>query len=91
MIEVTEFVLLRNYSVIEVTDFVLLRQCWIFVLQCLQALEKISRNQPLACLQAGAIMVVLNLIDFFSISVQVIQSVSCSYFENWDICCFIEF
>ncbi|KAK6244766.1 hypothetical protein QUC31_011175 [Theobroma cacao] len=38
--------------------------------QCLQALEKISRDQPLACLQAGAIMAVLNFIDFFSISVQ---------------------
>ncbi|XVF07968.1 hypothetical protein REPUB_Repub06bG0184900 [Reevesia pubescens] len=39
-------------------------------MQCLQALEKISRDQPLACLQAGAIMAVLNFIDFFSISVQ---------------------
>ncbi|KAK8561866.1 hypothetical protein V6N13_148987 [Hibiscus sabdariffa] len=38
--------------------------------QCLQALEKISRDQPHACLQAGAIMAVLNFIDFFSISVQ---------------------
>ncbi|XP_012082279.1 E3 ubiquitin-protein ligase UPL4 isoform X2 [Jatropha curcas] len=38
--------------------------------QCLQALEKISREQPLACLQAGAIMAVLNFIDFFSTSVQ---------------------
>ncbi|GLT72296.1 hypothetical protein SLA2020_442450 [Shorea laevis] len=38
--------------------------------QCLQALEKISREQPLACLQAGAIMAVLNYIDFFSTSVQ---------------------
>jgi E3 ubiquitin-protein ligase TRIP12 len=36
----------------------------------LQALEKISREQPLACLQAGAIMAVLNYIDFFSTSVQ---------------------
>ncbi|KAB2035165.1 hypothetical protein ES319_D04G133100v1 [Gossypium barbadense] len=38
--------------------------------QCLQALEKISRDQPVACLQAGAIMAALNFIDFFSISVQ---------------------
>ncbi|XWS66938.1 hypothetical protein CRYUN_Cryun05aG0243300 [Craigia yunnanensis] len=39
-------------------------------MQCLQALEKISRDQPLACLQAGAIMAVLNFVEFFSISVQ---------------------
>ncbi|XP_028775983.1 E3 ubiquitin-protein ligase UPL4 isoform X3 [Neltuma alba] len=38
--------------------------------QCLQALEKISREQPLACLHAGAIMAVLNFIDFFSTSIQ---------------------
>lgn len=38
--------------------------------QCLQALEKISREQPLACLQSGAIMAVLGYIDFFSTSVQ---------------------
>lgn len=38
--------------------------------QCLQALEKISRDQPLACLQSGAIMAVLGYIDFFSTSVQ---------------------
>ncbi|KAJ9184255.1 hypothetical protein P3X46_004000 [Hevea brasiliensis] len=38
--------------------------------QCLQALEKISREQPLPCLQAGAIMAVLSFIDFFSTSVQ---------------------
>ncbi|KAK1562419.1 hypothetical protein Q3G72_011634 [Acer saccharum] len=38
--------------------------------QCLQALEKISRDQPLACLQAGAIMAVLTYIDFFSMSIQ---------------------
>nr|KYP43929.1 E3 ubiquitin-protein ligase UPL4 [Cajanus cajan] len=38
--------------------------------QCLQALEKISREQPLACLQAGAIMAVLKYIDFFSTSIQ---------------------
>ncbi|KAI4349199.1 hypothetical protein L6164_009821 [Bauhinia variegata] len=38
--------------------------------QCLQALEKISKAQPLACLQAGAIMAVLNYIDFFSTSIQ---------------------
>ncbi|KAJ8899755.1 hypothetical protein K2173_019455 [Erythroxylum novogranatense] len=38
--------------------------------QCFQALEKISRDQPLPCLQAGAIMAVLQFIDFFSTSVQ---------------------
>lgn len=38
--------------------------------QCLQALEKISREQPLACLQSGAITAVLSYIDFFSTSVQ---------------------
>ncbi|GLT47885.1 hypothetical protein SLA2020_215420 [Shorea laevis] len=38
--------------------------------QCLQALEKISREQPLACLEAGAIMAVLNFIHFFLPSVQ---------------------
>nr|XP_043609568.1 E3 ubiquitin-protein ligase UPL4 [Erigeron canadensis]XP_043609569.1 E3 ubiquitin-protein ligase UPL4 [Erigeron canadensis] len=38
--------------------------------QCLQALEKISREQPLACLQSGAIMAVLTFIDFFSTSTQ---------------------
>ncbi|KZV58123.1 hypothetical protein F511_37571 [Dorcoceras hygrometricum] len=38
--------------------------------QCLQALKKISREQPLACLQSGAIMAVLSYIDFFSTSVQ---------------------
>ncbi|CAI9784235.1 unnamed protein product [Fraxinus pennsylvanica] len=38
--------------------------------QCLQALEKISREEPLACLQSGAVMAVLNYIDFFSTSMQ---------------------
>ncbi|CAA0836468.1 E3 ubiquitin-protein ligase UPL4 [Striga hermonthica] len=38
--------------------------------QCLQALEKISHEQPLACLQSGAIMAALSYIDFFSTSVQ---------------------
>ncbi|CAN8257322.1 unnamed protein product [Cochlearia groenlandica] len=38
--------------------------------QCLQALEKISREQPAACLNAGAIMAVLSFIDFFSTSIQ---------------------
>jgi len=40
-------------------------------IKCLQALEKISRDQPLPCLQAGAIMAVLSFVDFFSTSVQV--------------------
>lgn len=38
--------------------------------QCLQALEKISRDHPLVCLQSGAIMAVLGFIDFFSTIVQ---------------------
>ncbi|ANM70342.1 ubiquitin-protein ligase 4 [Arabidopsis thaliana] len=38
--------------------------------QCLQALEKISRDEPVACLNAGAIMAVLSFIDFFSTSIQ---------------------
>nr|CAD1817569.1 unnamed protein product [Ananas comosus var. bracteatus] len=38
--------------------------------QCLQALEKISRKQPLPCLQAGTIAAVLAYIDFFSTSIQ---------------------
>ncbi|KAL2933844.1 E3 ubiquitin-protein ligase UPL4 [Bienertia sinuspersici] len=38
--------------------------------QCLQALEKISRDHPLPCLQSGAIIAVLGYIDFFSTTVQ---------------------
>ncbi|KAF5188287.1 E3 ubiquitin-protein ligase [Thalictrum thalictroides] len=38
--------------------------------QCLQALEKISREHPLACLEAGVIMAALNYIDFFCTSIQ---------------------
>ncbi|MCE3052106.1 E3 ubiquitin-protein ligase upl4 [Datura stramonium] len=38
--------------------------------QCLQALEKISREQPIVCLHSGAIMAVLSYIDFLSTSVQ---------------------
>ncbi|PHU06662.1 E3 ubiquitin-protein ligase UPL4 [Capsicum chinense] len=38
--------------------------------QCLQALEKISREQPIVCLQSGAIMACLSYIDFLSTSVQ---------------------
>ncbi|KAL9426451.1 hypothetical protein AB3S75_033269 [Citrus x aurantiifolia] len=38
--------------------------------QCLQALEKISRDQPHACLEGGAIMAALTYIDFFSTSIQ---------------------
>ncbi|KAL9235847.1 hypothetical protein vseg_010580 [Gypsophila vaccaria] len=38
--------------------------------QCLQALEKISRDQALPCLQSGAVMAVLGFIDFFSTTVQ---------------------
>lgn len=45
----------------------------------MQALEKISHEQPLACLEAGAIMAVLNFIHFFSPSVQVMECGICSY------------
>lgn len=38
--------------------------------QCLQALEKLSLEQPLVCLQSGAIMAALTYIDFFSTNVQ---------------------
>ncbi|XP_058110158.1 E3 ubiquitin-protein ligase UPL4 [Magnolia sinica] len=38
--------------------------------QSLQALEKISRDHPVTCLKAGAIMAVLSYIDFFSTSIQ---------------------
>ncbi|KAF8118925.1 hypothetical protein N665_0002s0226 [Sinapis alba] len=38
--------------------------------QCLQALEKISKDEPVACLNAGAIKAVLSFIDFFSTSLQ---------------------
>lgn len=57
------------------------RDSFTVFMQCLQALEKMSQEQPLACLQSGAIMAVLNYIDFFSTSIQVIQSVMCSCLE----------
>ncbi|XP_077239573.1 ubiquitin-protein ligase 4 [Tasmannia lanceolata] len=38
--------------------------------QCFQALQKISHDHPVPCLQAGAIMAVLSYIDFFSTSIQ---------------------
>ncbi|CAN7113452.1 unnamed protein product [Brassica rapa subsp. narinosa] len=38
--------------------------------QCLQAFEKISKDEPVACLNAGAIKAVLSYIDFFSTSLQ---------------------
>ncbi|KAJ4767033.1 E3 ubiquitin-protein ligase UPL4 [Rhynchospora pubera] len=38
--------------------------------QCLQALEKISKKQPVPCLQAGSINAVLAYLDFFSTSIQ---------------------
>ncbi|KAJ6913753.1 E3 ubiquitin-protein ligase UPL4 isoform X1 [Populus alba x Populus x berolinensis] len=53
--------------------------------QCLQALEKISRDQPLPCLQAGAIMAVLSFVDFFSTSVQRV-ALSTVLVENVAIC-----
>ncbi|KAD3337492.1 hypothetical protein E3N88_33012 [Mikania micrantha] len=42
----------------------------VFGTLCLQALEKISLEQPLVCLQSGAIMAVLTHIEFFSTSIQ---------------------
>lgn len=47
----------------------------------MQALEKISREQPLVCLHGGAIMAVLGFIDFFSTSVQVgsMENYSCQH------------
>ncbi|KAH7656854.1 E3 ubiquitin-protein ligase TRIP12 protein [Dioscorea alata] len=38
--------------------------------QCLQVLEKISKRQPVACLQAGVVMAVLNYVDFFSTTIK---------------------
>ncbi|XP_008805036.2 E3 ubiquitin-protein ligase UPL4-like [Phoenix dactylifera] len=38
--------------------------------QSLEALEKISRSEPVHCLQAGTIMAALGFIDFFSTSMQ---------------------
>ncbi|KAL5711306.1 HECT-type E3 ubiquitin transferase [Ranunculus cassubicifolius] len=38
--------------------------------QCLQALERISEEQPHACLEAGVILASLSYIDFFSTSIQ---------------------
>jgi hypothetical protein len=54
----------------------------------LQALEKISREHPTACLRAGALMAVLSYLDFFSTGVQVrtsyiyLGSVACPSFDN---------
>ncbi|KAL5721492.1 HECT-type E3 ubiquitin transferase [Ranunculus cassubicifolius] len=38
--------------------------------QCLQVLERISEEQPRACLEAGVILASLSYIDFFSTSIQ---------------------
>ncbi|XP_020672112.1 E3 ubiquitin-protein ligase UPL4 isoform X2 [Dendrobium catenatum] len=38
--------------------------------QSLQALENLSRKQPVPCLQTGTIMAILGFMDFFSTSVQ---------------------
>ncbi|XP_014491908.1 E3 ubiquitin-protein ligase UPL4 isoform X1 [Vigna radiata var. radiata] len=38
--------------------------------QCVKVLEKISLKRPLVCLKAGAVMAVLNHIDFFSTDVK---------------------
>ncbi|KAK7337028.1 hypothetical protein VNO77_17586 [Canavalia gladiata] len=38
--------------------------------QCLNALETLSRGQPIPCLDGGVIMAVLNYIDFFSTRTQ---------------------
>lgn len=62
--------------------------CCIFILQSLQALEKISHEHPTACLRAGILMAVLSYLDFFSTGVQVrtsyiyLGSVACPSFDN---------
>ncbi|KAL0555512.1 hypothetical protein IC582_009460 [Cucumis melo] len=38
--------------------------------QCFQALEKISQEHPVACLEGGAVMAVLTFIDFFPTIIQ---------------------
>ena len=38
--------------------------------QCLQALEKLSKEHPAPCLRAGGLMAVLSYLDFFSTGVQ---------------------
>ncbi|CAM8924666.1 unnamed protein product [Rhodiola kirilowii] len=38
--------------------------------QCLQALDKVARDEPLPCLRSGVIMASLTYIDFFSTSIQ---------------------
>ncbi|PHT50445.1 hypothetical protein CQW23_10192 [Capsicum baccatum] len=41
--------------------------------QCLQALKKISQEDPTACLRAAALMVVISYLNFFSTGVQATQ------------------
>ncbi|KAG6477829.1 hypothetical protein ZIOFF_061261 [Zingiber officinale] len=43
---------------------------YLYILQSLQALKKISQEHPTACLRAGALMAVLSYLDFFSTGVQ---------------------
>lgn len=49
---------------------------WIWCVQSLQALKKISQEHPTACLRAGALMAVLSYLDFFSTGVQVSNFIS---------------
>ena len=46
----------------------------ITMMQSLQALAKISREHPAACLQAGALTAVLSNFEFYSTGVQVTKS-----------------
>lgn len=61
------------------------------VMQCLQALEKISFEQPLACLQSGAIMSVLTHIEFLTTSVQVMYYHSVFLVQKLRDCSLLEF
>ncbi|CBI17334.3 unnamed protein product, partial [Vitis vinifera] len=45
-------------------------ECMDLAEQSLQALKKISQEQPTACLRAGALMAVLSFLDFFPTGVQ---------------------
>ena len=47
----------------------------IITMQSLQALAKISREHPAACLQAGALTAVLSNFEFYSTGVQVTKSI----------------
>lgn len=62
--------LVKSYAVPAICQRLLTIEYLDVAEQCLQALEKISREKPLPCLQSGAILAALKYIDFFSTSVQ---------------------